>query len=222
MFELALFGGTFDPIHIGHLRGLIEAKEALNIERVLVIPAGKPPHKLGETYSSPEARFEMAKIAVTGLEGVEVSDIELRKPGISYTIETIDEIQKELFIDNLALIIGSDSLLEFSTWHRFDEILKRTHLVVIPRPGFLESLDIHAVERAIHPVSIKNVTRDHPEPGTITLENSVGKKIILLSVRRINVSATEIREKVARGKSIKFLVPPDVERYIIEEKLYRR
>ncbi|RMG60760.1 MAG: nicotinate (nicotinamide) nucleotide adenylyltransferase [Deltaproteobacteria bacterium] len=222
MYRVVIFGGTFDPIHIGHLRGIIETGEILRPEKILVVPAGHPPHKETKYHTPPEDRLEMTRLAVRGIEGVEVFDYEVKKSSPSYTIETIEEVEKRYGTNDHAVVVGSDSLETFTTWHRYVEILEKTDLVVIPRPGHLDGLTLEEVERSIAPVSITGIVRDFPSPGCVTMETGKGRRIVSLPIREINVSATEIREKVAAGKSVKFLIPREVENYIIEKKLYRR
>ncbi len=219
--SIALFGGTFDPIHIGHVRGLIEAKEILCPRQMIIVPAGNPPHKEGEHHSPPEDRVKMVSLVTEELGFGKVSPFEIEMQGPSYTIRSLTHFAKISGGSPLILLIGSDSLLEIGSWHRYDEILSMTHIGVIPRPGFLTEKWLEEIEGAIDPLRITSVKRNYPSSRCDTITTREGTTITLLKIRRIHISSTEIREKVKKGASIKFLVTERVEQYIIENKLYR-
>jgi nicotinate-nucleotide adenylyltransferase len=134
--KLAVFGGSFNPPHIGHLIVLESVRDQLQFEKVLLIPSAEPPNKPAPTLAAPPHRLEMTRLAVEGKAEYEVSDIEIRRRGISYTVDTIKEISALYRGSSISLIIGADNLLEFETWKSPSEILSRADLVVMSRPGF--------------------------------------------------------------------------------------
>jgi nicotinate-nucleotide adenylyltransferase len=222
MGKIAIFGGTYDPIHIGHIRGLIEAQEIMDFEKVYVVPTGIPPHKQKEQHTDPLDRLEMVRLAVGGFDFVEISTFEIEQREISYTINTIDHFGKAHGYESLTLLIGSDSLLEINTWYRYEEILDRSDFAILPRPGFRDTEDSEKIEKTLSPVKIADFKKNYPYSGCDCIITDRKRKVIILNVNRLNVSSTEIRDKVKNGRSIKFLVTEPVEKYIIEKKLYRR
>jgi nicotinate-nucleotide adenylyltransferase len=131
---LGIFGGTFDPIHYGHLRTVFEMLEVLNFDEVTLVPSGDPPHR-GKTFADAEQRLEMVRVAVQGQPGFSVDDCELRRDGPSYTIDTLSTIREERPDVAVGLIVGMDAFLGLTSWHRWSEILDLAHLVVAHRPG---------------------------------------------------------------------------------------
>ncbi len=131
----ALFGGTFDPFHNGHLRMAIEVKEALGLPRMVLLPAREPPHKPKEPVSGAGHRLAMVSMAVAGLPGFEVSDLEIRREGPSYSLTTVQEFRRAEPEIDWTFVMGADSFGEISTWHRYEEFLAACHVVLLPRPG---------------------------------------------------------------------------------------
>jgi nicotinate-nucleotide adenylyltransferase len=190
---VGLFGGTFDPIHIGHLIAAEEAREAAGLDRVVFVPCGIPPHKSSELISAGTVRLEMTRLAVQGNPGFEVSEFEVSRNEASFTIETVRHFSKRLGGDaELFLIVGADSVLEMSTWKNPAELLAESRPVVVSRPGF--DLD--------------------------RMEPRVRDRVLLVEGVSVNVSSTDIRARVASGRSVRYLVPPPVLSYIVQNKLY--
>jgi len=191
---LGVLGGTFDPIHMGHLVLTEQVREKFQLERVIFIPSASPPHKTEQKLSLAEDRFEMTKLALEGSPFFFVSDIELKREGLSYTVETLREL-KELYKDSeIYFLTGSDVLNEITTWKDPEEIYKLAKIVIGVRPGF-----------------------DKFDP-----ENHFAKKSIIINITGIDISSTQIREKVRKGESIKYLVPSKVEEYIRKRNLYKK
>ncbi len=218
---VAIFGGTFDPIHIGHMRGLIEAREAVDFERIFLVPSGTPPHKTHLIQSPGEDRLQMVRLAVRDLGFGEVSTYELDSRQPSFTLNTVSHFRNRFKKKPLTLIIGSDSLLEINTWHRFEEVLSLANLAVLPRPGFVGKDSFDKVEKKLSPIKIENITRNFPTSSSDWITTDQKKVIILLKINRLDISSTNIRDRVKHGRSIKFLVTEPVEKYIIEKRLYR-
>ncbi len=197
--KVGILGGTFDPVHLGHLMIAEEAKTALELNEVILIPAGQPMSRPNETVTSAKHRLEMLKLAIEGTPYLKVSAIEIERKGPSYTAETITEIKKKSGgKDELYFILGWDSLEQLPEWHQPSRIITMCTLVAVPRPGYDKP-------------RLKNL--EGVLPG-------ISPKVIFLDKPRVDISATEIRDLAAKGESIDHLVPEAVARYIKTHKLY--
>jgi len=197
--RIGVFGGTFDPVHIGHLVAAEEARACLSLERVIWIPARISPHKLGEIPASGEDRYRMVCLALQGDPAFEVSRVDLDRAGPSYTVDTLHMLQAQYGASTqLYFIMGADSLMSFRVWHRPDEILHLARLVVVSRPGFAP--DLTALER-----DLPGITRATDMLNTVNLD----------------ISATDLRLRIRQGRPIRYQVPAAVERYIAEHRLYQ-
>lgn len=198
-----LFGGSFNPIHHGHLIVARAVAEELGIERVLLIPSAQPPHKQDQELAPAEDRRAMVERAVAGEPVFAVDDRELRRDGPSYTIDTIDAFRAELTEGTTVYwLIGGDTLPELHLWHRARELLDRCTVVTAVRPGY-ETPNLSVLEPTLRPDQIAQL-RAH-----------------VLPTPRIDISATDIRARVRAGQSIRYLVPRAVAQYILERSLYR-
>ncbi len=193
--SICLYGGTFDPPHLGHLAIAEYIRDNLNIETVIFIPVYIAPHKTKYSISSVEDRLKMLQLAVSDHAGLQISKVEIQRKGVSYSIDTIRQIKEEMDIrsEDLYFLIGADSLLEFHTWRDPDKILEESSVLVAGRPGF----DIREVSEEFR------------------------NKIQMVSAPLIDISATMIRRRIRDGKSIRSLVPALVEDYILRKGLYR-
>ncbi len=193
--RLIIFGGTFDPIHTAHLVLAECAADEWGAEKVLFVPAGDPPHKVGKRVTSGKDRLAMVRGAIDGNPRFELTTIELERPGRSYAIDTITQIKDQYgHAETPGYLIGSDSLLDLPIWKEPDKILNETDVLVVPRPGF------------------------DPAEG-----NSLYRgRFRLLDSPRFALSATEIRVRVQRGESIRYLVPETARKYIQEKGLYQQ
>jgi nicotinate-nucleotide adenylyltransferase len=192
--RLGLFGGTFDPIHLGHLILAETCREAAGLDRVWFVVAGAPPHKPGDRTAVAD-RLEMARIAVAGHSSFEVSEIEAKAPGPHYSFQTVEAIQQERPGDELFFLIGADSLAELPSWRQPERIAALATIVVVNRPG--------AAATAI------------PDLG------SQARSIIPVIMPSIGIASHDLRRRVAEGRSIRYLVPRGVEAYIQAQSLYR-
>jgi nicotinate-nucleotide adenylyltransferase len=198
--KLGILGGTFDPIHLGHLIIAEEAMSSLGLDRVLFVPAGDPWMKADTTITPRQHRLAMVLDAVGDNPKFKVSPSELERFGPSYTVETLKEFKEDYGLQTeLYFIIGADALKDFGKWHEPERVLELCTLAVVGRPA-QEALDLSALEATL--------------PG-------IGKRVAMVDDVAIGVSATDIRERVAEGRSIKYLVPPAVEAYIQEHGLYK-
>jgi len=217
MQKIALFGGTFDPLHYGHLRLAEEVREALLFNKVVFIPAAIPPHKGDAETLAAEERLNMTRLAIKGNPGFEVSDIEITRGGASYTVETLRQFRTNGLCGgkdiSLSLIIGADSFNDITTWCEFEEILTMASLVVVERP--------HTPVKKITEVLPDRLARKfrYDKDSEAYIQDS-GISITYLSTTLMDISSSEIRQRVAEGLSIRYLLPPEVAGYIIENKLY--
>jgi len=196
MREKICFGGTFNPIHHGHLLCARAAAETVGAKTVVIFPAGNPAHRAGQAdLAQPAARLEMCRLAVEGIDGFEIDDRECRRPGATYTIDTARELKKEGWSE-VVWLIGADMLNTLPSWHEADALLREVRFVVMARPGTAFAWD-------------------RLPPGVRALEKNV------VRVPQIDISGTEIRRRVGVGLSVEFFCPPKVCRYIEEHRLYR-
>lgn len=209
---VGVFGGTFDPIHLGHLRLAIEVAEAVGLASVRLIPNASPPHR--DTPSAqPRQRLEMVCAAVAGDTLLEVDEREFRRSGKSYSVDTLAQLRQELGADApLCMLLGSDAFLGLPGWHRWRELFAFAHLVVVHRPGW-------AVEREVQPPLQQELAARRLADGA-ELHGRAGGGILLLPMTQLDISSTRIRELIAAGRSIRYLVPEPVRGYIEQHHLY--
>lgn len=194
--SVGVLGGTFDPIHIGHLAAAEEVREALGLERVLFVPAGLPPHKPDRLITAPHHRLAMVQLAIGGNPAFEVSRVELDRTGPSYTIDTLAILGEGR---DLTLILSAESFRGLPSWQEAQRILSLARLAIVPRGGLAP-------------------------PGRGWLEEhfpGIEPRIVELDAPRLRLSATDIRARVAAGRSIRYLVPDAVINYIEDHDLYR-
>jgi nicotinate-nucleotide adenylyltransferase len=197
--KIGVLGGTFDPIHNGHLAIAEKARAQLNLAQVLFVPAGRPRLRKTAPVASPEQRVQMVRLALADKPYFKVSTIEVERRGHSHMVDTIAELRKQFGSkDELFFILGWDSLAELPRWIEPSRLIKMCRLVAVPRPGYNQP-DLKTLETDI--------------PG-------LSWRVILLDEPRIDISATEIRSRVSRGLSITHLVPALVDEYIKQHKLY--
>lgn len=217
--RLALLGGTFNPIHFGHLRAAVEVREGFGLERVILVPAASPPHKPAVGLAPAADRLAMARLAVRGASGLSVSDAEIRRGGPSYTIDTVRRFIAAFPGAELFLIVGLDAFLEIDTWKSFRELLGLVPVIVIPRPGTASGgRDRRAVGRFLRS-RISRQAREIPEEQVFRAPAIRG--VHLFPVTPLDISSRRIRELLAAGRSIRYLAPDAVGRYIERRGLYR-
>ena len=222
VLRIGIFGGTFNPIHQGHLAIAEEVLKTVGLDWVLLIPAGRPPHKKGRKVLPAKHRMEMTRLAVQGHARMEASDLEITRRGKSYTIETVKALERNYPKGTeFYLILGLDAFLEFSTWRAPEELTVRCHIVVVSRPGYrfsdLSRLDFLS---RTDPEWLNEL--DAGRRSRLDLPLPAGTRLILIRVTAHDVSATQIRDHLSGGKRLKNLLPPLVESYIMNHSLYRR
>jgi len=199
--KIGVLGGTFDPIHKGHLIVAEEARNRLNLDGVLFVPAGEPWLKAGRPISDAEHRVQMVRLAIANKSYFKLSTMEVERPGPSYTVDTIAELRAQLDReDELFFVLGWGNLVELPQWHEPARLIEMCYLVAVPRP-------------------------DSPHPDLEPLEPLIpglSRKVIFLDMPEIDISASAIRNRVAQGLPIHHLVPEPVDKYIKEHGLYIR
>jgi len=209
MNPIGIFGGTFDPIHYGHLRTAFEMLQALRLGEVRFIPSGDPPHR-GGTFAPAQLRLDMVKVATSGQPGFMVDDCELRRDGPSFTIDTLAAIREEHPGTSLGLIIGMDAFLGLTSWRRWDEILDLAHIVVAHRPGW-KAPDIGKLGDLICAHGTHRVDDLHDEPHG---------RVHIHAVTQLEIASTEIRDLIAAGRDPRFLMPDAVRDVISRSGCY--
>ena len=212
---IGIFGGTFDPVHFGHLRPALELFEILQLDELRLVPAGVPPHRRPPRADSAQ-RLQMLRKAIAAQPGFIVDEREIERSGPSYMVDTLAELRAELGEQRpLCLLLGMDAFLGLSSWHRWEEIPRLAHLVVSHRPGWLpEHLDDHGgplVELA------DSALVDDPRP----LTRAPGGHIFMHPVTQLDISSTRIRALIRSGRNPRYLLPDGVWNHIREQGLYQ-
>ena len=201
--SVGIMGGTFDPVHIGHLAAAEEARDALGLDRILFVPAGIPPHKPERAITGPGHRVAMLELAIATNDAFELSRIELERPGLSFTLDTVEQLAAEArragSEPDLTVILSAESFRGLPTWHQPERLLALARIAVVPRGGF-------------------------PPPGRAWLKQhfpGCEARVSFLDAPHLRLSATDIRGRVAAGRSIRYLVPDAVIAYIEDHGLYQ-
>ncbi|MFH1176821.1 MAG: nicotinate-nucleotide adenylyltransferase [Acidobacteriota bacterium] len=215
MSGLAIFGGTFDPVHLGHLLPARRVCDLFGFTQVLFVPAALPPHKQGESVTPFAHRFAMLALATQDEDRFLISDLELGRAGPSYTFETLRSLRQLSPEEELFFLLGSDSFLEIESWHRWQEIAELAHLVVLHRPGaWGEEL------RRRSPAALLDRLRPLAAGAGAPIAAPGERLVYLVEHEPVVASATEIRDRLHRGLHLGGLVPRAVERYIRKHRLY--
>jgi nicotinate-nucleotide adenylyltransferase len=198
--RIGVMGGTFDPIHYGHLVAAEVSRVEFGLDKVIFMPTGRPPHKQSQVVTDPEHRYHMTVLATSSNPGFEVSRMEVDKTGLSYTYDTLKELKEICGKDSdIYFITGADAVLELFTWYRIQELLLLCTFIAVTRPGF----DNEVMEQKIQEISSK-----------------YNGEIICIEVPLLAISSTDIRNRFKNGKPIKYLLPEAVEKYIYDMGLY--
>lgn len=213
--NIGLFGGTFDPIHWGHLRSAEEVREAFSLDHLLFIPAAHPPHKKRQPHASARERLEMVRRAVAKNPGFAVSTVEMKRTGKSYSIDTIRHfVRKYPAKHSLYFVLGLDAFREIGSWKEFRSIFPLCHVIVTSRPGCRDSLSLRGM-----PVAVRRLFCYDSRKKAYRHES--GTFLFFLKLTDMAISASEIRDRLRKRKSVRYLVPLEVERYIRKKGLYR-
>ena len=193
-------GGTFDPVHYGHLVAAEGVRHEFNLDKVIFVPSGRPPHKTENRITSPSHRLSMTELATASNPYFEVSSLEVKRPGLSYTIDTVLNFRSMYESSKLYFITGGDALLEILTWKDVDMLFSLCKFIAVTRPGY----------------SFENLGEKIPG-----LPDAYLKKIHIMEVPALAISSTDIRKRIRTGRPIKYLLPEAVEHYINSCNLYK-
>jgi len=212
---IGILGGTFDPVHYGHLRLGQQVGEALKLDEVRFVPSGTPPHRAAPRLPAPQ-RLAMVKLAVQDNSLFSVDERETRRGGLAYTVDTLAELRAEVGSERpLCLLVGADAFLDFATWHRWHELFTLAHVVVAHRPGF--PVDTWH-ERMPQPLAREYAARALQQPLAVHLAPAGG--VAVVAITALDISATMIREAIREGRSVRYLLPDSVLDYIQSHRLY--
>ena len=209
-------GGTFNPIHFGHLRAAEEVAESLRLEQMIFIPAAKPPHKSEVEVVSFDHRWHMMELAIEGNPLFVLSDLEYQRPGISYSVETLTQLAKDRGgSEELYFVLGLDAFLELQTWKSYRELFSLCHFIVVARPGFSpESLDAMLTTQVSDRYSLDIQVQGYRHPSLHT--------VYYREVTLLDISSSAIRKLLAEGGTVRYLLPEKVEEYIQQQRLYQQ
>lgn len=195
--RVGIFGGTFDPIHYGHLVAAEEARTVLGLEKVLIVPAGQPPHKSAQPVTATDHRVAMVQLAIASNPAFVMSRVDLDRPGPHYSVDMVTRLRRELGPGDVYLIVGMDSLMDLPGWHEAERLMGLCYIVGVNRPGY--TYDLAPLEKAV--------------PG-------ISAHIQVLEAPQLEIASHDLQDRVRRGLPIKYQVPEAVEEYICRHKLY--
>ncbi|MGH1485140.1 MAG: nicotinate-nucleotide adenylyltransferase [Cellvibrionaceae bacterium] len=204
---IGLLGGTFDPVHLGHIQMALEAKQCLNLAEVRLMPCHQPPHREQPQLTS-EQRVCLLQLAIEGIDGLSIDDREMRREGPSYTVDTLKDLRKELGPDvSIVLLMGADAYASLTQWHRWQELLKLAHIGVFLRPGFV--------------LPASGILSDLLNDSDVSdIEKKVAGSVVALNQKQVDISATEIRRQLA-AEEVPSQLAQNVYEYIINNQLYK-
>ncbi|MEE4261684.1 MAG: nicotinate-nucleotide adenylyltransferase, partial [Desulfobacteraceae bacterium] len=212
--RIGLFGGTFNPVHLGHLRAAVEVRQGFELDEIFLIPAALPPHKVSGEVAASADRLHMLKLALDAVAGLRVSDVELNRSGPSYTIDTVHHFKQTLPAESsLFLIMGLDAFLEIDTWKSYRELLTQIPLIVVKRPRAGDRISNLPWKAMDDYVSTK-LSADYSYSASRSAYLAGRQQpIYVFEVTALDISSTRIRRAITRGRSIDYLVPPKVAEY---------
>ncbi len=209
-----MFGGTFNPIHLGHLRGAEEVWQAFQLEEVVFVPSSIPPHKVTEKVIEAKRRLEMVKLATSSNPHFSTSDFELSRPGRSFSIDTL-RFFRERHQDTFFFILGGDAFVEIETWKDFQTLFSLCHFIVMVRPGCPKNASPPPFPETLIP----DFRYDTGEKAWIHFS---GHRVYFKEISFLDISSTKVRELIEKGETVKYLIPAEVEAYIQKQELYRK
>ena len=214
--KVGLFGGSFNPVHTGHLRAAEDVRETLGLDKIIFIPSSIHPVKKDKNILEVKYRLKMLELATKGVEEFEVSDVEMKRPGPSYTVDTLKYFKKKFKNYRLFFILGTENLAKIDTWKDYTELFKYADFAVVIRPGF----NFGNIKDIIPRVLAKQFKLSEKTDIKTVYTHDSGNELIFFKIKGIMISSTTLRNIVKNGKSIKYFVPDNVNNYIIKNNLY--
>ena len=211
MRPLGIFGGTFDPIHFGHLRTAFELQQSLGLAEVRFLPTGDPPHR-SEPLADANLRLAMVRAAVADQRGFTVDDREVRRAGVSYSVETMAALREEFADRSLCLLLGMDAFLGLPGWHRWQELFDLVHVIVAHRPGW----------KAPTKGPLGELLVDRGTGSVQELRQAPAGRLYIQAVTQLEISSTELRQLIEAGHDPRYLVPDSVREIIRDSRCYAR
>jgi len=218
--QIGILGGSFDPVHMGHIGLAQETQSRFSLDQILFLPVFQSPHKSHIPLASNAHRMAMLRLALKGNTHFSISDTEMRREEVSYTIDTINRFRLKYSSSELYLIMGYDNLLDLDLWKDSREIMENCHILVASRPGLKafnstgKVFDLFNGDSPYRLGKIKNKTREF-------IHRETGKKLVVYDISPRDISSSVVRERLVLGKSVDNLLPPEVETYIIEHQIYK-
>lgn len=220
--RIGLFGGTFNPVHRGHLWAASEVKKSFNLDQVFLIPAAQPPHKTPDAVADADDRLKMIHLAIDGLAGITVSDVELSRPGFSYTIDTVYHFKQQFAEDSrIYLIMGLDAFLEINSWKSHVDLLEQIAFIIMARSD-VNTSDPHQGWKILEDYLNFTLSKGYKFVTANSCYQSKGKPPIhIIDIDALDISSTKVRDNVKKKKAIEHLVHAKVAEFILLKGLYR-
>jgi len=212
---IGLLGGTFNPVHWGHVRTALEIKRSLSLEAMLLIPCRIPPHR-AEPNVKAATRLAMLRAAIEDVDDLEIDERELNRPGASYTVDTLTSLHHELPAATLGLCMGVDAFIHLDSWHEWQRLFALAHIIIAHRPGWTHDNMINQVSEPLREAIKPRIVTDKND-----LQRSNNGLILPLRVTDIDISSSEIRRRIAQGEPVSDMLPPGVLEIIERENLYQ-
>ena len=214
--KIGLFGGSFNPVHLGHLRAAEEIRELLSLDKVIFIPTSVHPLKQSSNIPDGKKRFQMLKLAIRDNPDFEVSEVELKREGPSYTIDTLKYYSNRYKNNQFYFIIGNENLASIDRWKQYEDLFRYSNFAVIKRPGVKSGKGNSPL-----PLKLKRTFKLKKSQKDITIyEHKSSKKLIFLNIRGIRISSTRVRKLIREKKSVKYFIPNNLNTYILKNNLY--
>lgn len=222
--KIGIYGGTFNPIHLGHLRTAEEICQRFALRQVIFVPSAQPPHKNSVDIVDGSHRLKMVTLATTGNPAFTVSDIELRRGGKSYSLDTVRELKRLHPEADLAFILGLDAFLEIASWHQWKQLFAEADFIVTSRPGVRPVAPARAIPQAVRKEFRRLRTASAPPRANIraVFRHASGKTLTFTEVTDLDISSTKLRQMIRDGISPRYLLPRRVGEYIAEHQLYQK
>jgi len=216
-----ILGGTFDPVHIGHLIAAQSVLESLLLDKIIFVPCAEPPHKPSEKITNAADRLQMLKIAIASNPAFAVSTIEIDRGGISYSIDTVAQLEQQHPLVDFVLIVGTDAFAEITTWKDYELLLNKARLAVMLRGGFGLSKASASLPARLASALNEAPVFEPTSPISKELTSANRPRLAVVRVEQIEVSGSAVRERLRTGRSVRYLVPEAVREYIAQHGLYR-